>query len=238
MNAGPSAARSNRPDWEGDYEKEVTEESFRELSELVLWSSEQGSDLYLIGGWASYFYHRGLGSRDIDVVFADRALFEKFSTEYYRESGFTPAGGGWDRRFRKNLRAGGRGVRIEIDAAHLDDSPPYKENPARSLPFHLLANHHATWDLGRVKVRIPELDLLVLMKVKTWRDRRWEVDHSAVGPLDLATVQGKIRKDEYDLRNLTPHLRSWSNLWAIADECQCHELAAETFRSLGIDAVS
>jgi hypothetical protein len=222
-------------EWEGEYEKEVTEESFKELSRLVGWTSSLGSDLYLIGGWASYHYHRGLGSRDIDVIFADRGVFGRFLTEYYRANGYTPSGGVWERKFRKMLSAGGRSVRIEVDAAHLDDSPPFKEDRDRALPFRLLTDYHATWKVGPLEVLIPQPELLVLMKAKTWRDRRWDIDHAAVAPLDLATVQGKIRKDEYDLRNLVPRVTSWDTLWGIADQCKCRRLIAETFHSLGIE---
>jgi hypothetical protein len=229
------AEPAERMDWEGEYEKEVTEESFKELTRLSDWSRQQGSSLYLIGGWASYHYHRGLGSRDIDVVFGDRGVFGQFLADYYRAQGYTPAGGVWERRFRKVLAAGGRSVRIEIDAAHLDDSPPFKEDKERSLPFQLLEDQHRTWTVGTAEVLIPTPELLILQKAKTWRDRRWDLDHAAVAPLDLAAVQGKMRKDEYDIRNLVPHVTSWETTWAITDRCKCRRLIAEVFQTLGVE---
>lgn len=65
-----------------DYRKEVTDLSYRELQDLALWSKYRGPELFVIGGWAAWHHHQGLGSRDIDVIFQDRHVIDRFLYDY------------------------------------------------------------------------------------------------------------------------------------------------------------
>lgn len=51
------------------------------------------------------------------------------------------------------------------------------------------------WDVGPATVRVPVPELLILQKVKAWRDRSWDLEHVAVSPLDVAHLRSKLWKD-------------------------------------------
>lgn len=223
---------SDAPDLGDAYSEELTQESYKELQRLAFWSSRLGPEFYLIGGWAAWYYHRGLGSRDIDVVFPDRSLLDSFLQTYYKQNGYESVAGLLSKRFRKRVEVGGRPVFVEIDAASMDEGPPLKEDPSRNLPFIALKAFHAEWQIGEAAVKIPLPELLILMKVKAHRDRSWALDHEAVSPVDIAYLRGKIWKDEIDIRNLASHVKKWNGVWKIAHKYDFEELARDTFRNL------
>lgn len=219
----------------GQYAAEVTTHSYRELETLALWAKHRGPIFYLIGGWAAWRYHGGLGSRDIDVIFPDRRILDGFLQRYYKANGFENHGGLLARRYRKPVRVGDRTFHIQIDAAGIEQGRPFKEDRERNLPYTELETHFADWDLGRATVRIPTPELLVLQKVKAWRDRRWDLDHVAVDPVDVQYLRGKIWKDAYDIRSLAPAVEAWTVAWEIAERHDCTDLVHEAFDELNVE---
>ena len=222
----------NTTGFEDNYSEELTQESFKELQRLAFWSSRMGPEFYLIGGWAAWYYHRGLGSRDIDVVFPDKSLLDSFLQTYYKQNGYECVAGLLNKRFRKRVMVGGRAVFVEIDAASMDEGPPLKEDSSRNLPFTALEKFHGEWQIGQATIKIPLPELLILMKVKAHRDRSWTLDHEAVSPVEIAYLRGKIWKDGVDIRNLTAHIKKWNGVWKIAKKYDFDELAKDTFRNL------
>ena len=215
-----------------NYSEELTRESYKELQRLAFWSNRMGPEFYLIGGWAAWYYHRGLGSRDIDVVFPDSGLLDSFLQTYYKQNGYECVMGLLSKRFRKRVKVGSRTVFVEIDAASMDEGPPLKEDPSKSIPFSALKAFHGEWQIGPAAVKIPLPELLILMKVKAHRDRSWALDHEAIAPVEIAYLRGKIWKDEVDIRNLTPQINKWSEVWKIARKYHFDKLAKDTFRNL------
>jgi len=67
-----------------------------ELKDFSQWYNEKvGYYPLIVGGWAVYCYTRGLGSKDIDVVFPGSeskhtTLFNYFRTHGYSERSRTP----------------------------------------------------------------------------------------------------------------------------------------------------
>ena len=226
--------KDNTSGFEDNYSEELTKESYKELERLAFWSSRMGPQFYLIGGWAAWYYHRGLGSRDIDVVFADRSILDSFLQTYYKQNGYESVAGLLSKRFRKRVIVGTTTVFVDIDAASIDEGPPLKEDSSRNLPFSALEGFHQEWQLGQAAIRIPLPELLILMKVKAHRDRSWALDHEAVSSVDIAYLRGKIWKDEIDIRNLAPHIKKWNGVWRIAKKYEFEDLAKDTFRNLRV----
>jgi len=92
--------------YESLYDEEITDFSYEELKRLSFWSRIKGPEFFLIGGWAAWHYHRGAGSRDIDIIFSDKTIMECFLPIYYRENGYTEVHGPMriERRFEKKFR--------------------------------------------------------------------------------------------------------------------------------------
>lgn len=218
---------------EGQYAEEVTSHSYKELENLALWAKHTGPVFYLIGGWAAWRYHRGLGSRDIDVIFPDRNILDSFLQLYYKANGYENHGGLLAKRYRKPVKVGGATFLIQIDAASLDQGPPFKEDEERNIPYTELENHSVGWEMGQATVRIPTSELLLLQKVKAWRDRRWDLEHVAVDPIDIQYLQGKIWKDAYDIRALAPTVGDWSPVWEISEAHGCTDLIHDALSTLG-----
>lgn len=220
--------------FDGEYAEEVTNSSYKELEILAFWALGHGPQLFVIGGWAAWHYHRGLGSRDIDVIFLDKGVLSRFLGAYYAANGYEAYGGLLNRRYRKRLSVNGRDVFVEIDAASIEEGPPFHEDRNRTIPYTELENHHVDWRVGPETVRIPTPELLLLQKVKALRDRSWDLDHAALGGVEVAFLQSKIWKDKYDILNLAPFIRHWGTVWDICDKHHCRNLVAETFRNLGL----
>ncbi len=219
----------------GQYAEEVTSHSYKELQNLAMWAKHKGPMFYLIGGWAAWRYHGGLGSRDIDVIFPDRVILDNFLQLYYKANGYENHGGILSKQYRKPVEIGDQTFLIQIDAAGLDQGPPFKEDKDRNIPFTELEKHSLPWELETATVRIPRPELLFLQKVKAWRDRRWDLDHTAVDAVDVQYLQGKIWKDAYDIRNLEPRIEDWNVVWGITEKNACTNLIAQAIETLGIE---
>ena len=216
------------------YREEITSPSFTELRSLAFWAKMKGPEFYLIGGWAAWRLHGGLGSRDIDVVFPDEAILDMFLTQYYKVNGYEQYGGFASRRYRKRVIVRSEPVFVYIDAASFDDSPPFKGNADANLPFALLKEHSVVWDLGDATVRIPIPELLLLQKVKAFLDRNWDLDHLAIGPVDSAYLRSKIQKDTYDIHGIANVISDWELVRAIAETNGCWEIVETAFLRMGL----
>jgi len=136
--------------------------------------------------------------------------------------------------YRKSIRVGGNTIYIEIDAAQIDQGPPFKEDPKLVLPYTLLEEYHAVWKIGREEVLVPTPELLLLEKVKAHRDRSWELEHHLLSPSQSQFLRGKVRKDQYDIEGVSRQVTDWREVAAIADRCSCKPRIEETLRTLGV----
>lgn len=242
------AAAGAPPGFAAEYAREVTDLSYQELRVLALEAKAMGPEFYVIGGWAAWRHHQTLGSRDIDVIFPDVRLMDAFLRRYYDKRGFVNVGGFLAKKMRKRVTVAGRvpvdpgrrgqvasqrggEVEIEIDAAGIDQGPPFKEDPRRNLPFRLLEKHHETWDLDGPRTRIPTKELLILQKIKAHRDRTHDLARE-VDPLQSAWLRSKIWKDEHDIRGLAKTGLDWADARAIAQDNDCADLVDDTMQRL------
>jgi hypothetical protein len=208
----------------------MTTKSFEELKSLAFYAKSMGPEFFVIGGWAAWRYHAGLGSRDIDVVFPDYQIMDPFLAKYYKMNDYEPYGGPFENRYRKRISDD---KFVQVDAASFADGQPFKEDRSRNLPFELLTNHNDIWDLGESAVRIPKPELLVLQKVKAHRDRSWDLSRSTTS-IQSDWLRGKIRKDEYDIHNVVPFITDWSSLWDISENCRCRDLIEDSFKAIRV----
>ena len=217
-----------------EYSREITGISYKEIERLAIWARMRGPQFYLIGGWAAWSYHRGLGSKDIDVVFLNQSLLEPFLMDFYRENGYERMPGLIESSYRKPVRVGSRTLYIEIDAAQIDRGQPFHENRGLNLPYSLLQQHNQTWRVGQEEVLTPTVELLLLQKVKALRDRTWDLDHSSPDVVRTQYLRGKIQKDIYDIQNLSSHLANWQAVCRIAESHGCKDLVTDSLRGIGI----
>jgi len=74
-------------DYSHFYATEVTDETRKELVDFIHWHNKiYKHDPLIIGGWAAWAYHHGLGSKDIDVIFpgqkTQQIVLETFLTNH------------------------------------------------------------------------------------------------------------------------------------------------------------
>lgn len=231
---GTPPSQPGAPLLAADYAQEITQESYREIERLALWANARGPLFYLIGGWAAWRYHQGYGSRDIDVIFPNQAILEAFLTEYYVKNGYEKAGGLLAPTYHKPVETPTGTQYIEIDAAQLDMGPPFHEDSHKDLPYRLLEKHNQTWRVGSQEVRMPKVELLLLQKVKAYRDRSWDLEHVAVDVGRAAFLRSKVAKDAYDIQGIAPHVEDWELVGSIADERACRHLIEDTLLKLGV----
>ncbi len=231
---GSTGSPAQPPQLATEYDLEITQESYREIGRLALWAKAKGPQFFLIGGWAAWRYHRGYGSRDIDVIFPNQVILDAFLTEYYRSNGYELTGGLLAPSYRKPVETP-KGIRyIEIDAAHLDGGFPFHEDTKLDLPYRLLERYHQVWRVEGQEVLLPTPELLLLQKVKAYRDRSWDLAHRDIDVGHATFLRSKIAKDAYDIRGLAPHVAEWPTVTSIATRSACRHLVADTLAALGI----
>lgn len=222
--------------FETEYAREVTDLSYQELRNFALEAKAAGPEFYVIGGWAAWRHHQTLGSRDIDVIFPRHDIMDAFLRRYYDKRGFVNTGGFLAKRMRKRVNVPGRAdpVEIEIDAASMDQGPPFKEDPKRDLPFTLLLDHHEVWDLDGPTTKIPTRELLLLQKVKAHRDRSFDLARET-DPVQSAWLRSKIWKDEHDIRGIAATKGiDWPKVRRIATDAGVADLVHDTFARLRV----
>lgn len=196
----------------------------------------KGPEFFLIGGWAAWHYHRGAGSRDIDIIFSDKVIMDCFLPIYYQENGYSEVRGpmGIEKRFEKRIPNRDVEIIITIDATCISEGQPFKEDRKKNIPYSELIDYFRNWNLEEETVKIPIPELLLLQKIKAHRDRNWEFDNQITNAIRSEYLKSKIWKDEYDISNLVPHLEEVDTMWEIADKHKCRDLIEETLRNLRI----
>ena len=100
------------------YSDDITNPSLRELGILAEWYNEKiGNHPVIVGGWAVYCYSKGLGSKDIDVVFPSDVGKNETLLAYFLSHGYSRRKRNFfDEEFVKVLPAGKTRLEIIVDA--------------------------------------------------------------------------------------------------------------------------
>ncbi|HIH17085.1 MAG TPA: hypothetical protein HA252_06800 [Candidatus Diapherotrites archaeon] len=189
----------------GDYRPEVTDLSREELRNFLDWCAKLlGYEPTIIGGWAVYAHVPGhLGSRDIDVVFPTNRAIDEVMDRYYAYNGFK-CEGDLEKTFHKEAMVDGKTEKIIYDATSYERRNRLKEKDSIEIPWNLIETHKERKDLAGLSLWTPSLELLLLYKVKAYRDRSHELLHKGllITPGDRNRLNSKIWKDAEDIKAL------------------------------------
>jgi hypothetical protein len=190
----------NLDDW---YRKEITEESYKELINLTKWCNAiLGYHPVVIGGWAVFHYSKSLGSRDIDIVFPTQKTREDTLMRYYRENGYKEEGL-FVKHYYKEVKTKDGIERIVLDACTHSNENFLHENPKIIIPWKLTEKYYEEWNIeDGVISRIPQIELLIIYKIKALCDRRYDLQKPSTEGLDREYINSKIWKDEHDINEL------------------------------------
>lgn len=178
------------------YSNSITDPSLSELGEFARWYNEKlGNYPVIVGGWAAYCYTKGLGSKDIDVVFLGDAAKHKTLFDYFRAHGYT------ERRrsfFDKEFVKLNNDVEIIIDAVSSNRTIIFEGRKAR-LPWSWAVRHSSLYDLGNSKIYIPTTELLLTYKLGAILGRNIQLRTG----LEFDYYRSKLWKDVYDVVSLS-----------------------------------
>lgn len=215
-----------------DYPSDVTGASYHQLKALIAWCNQKlGYHPTIVGGWPAWKYHRGLGSKDIDIVFPSRRDIDLCMPSFYAAEGYVTPTLLFATDPYKEVRVGKRTVRVVMDVASWEHPNEFKEKPNLELPWNLLKNHTVDWIEDDLSARIPTPDLLLLYKLKAWRDRSHLRRTQVLTAFEAGILDSKIAKDEYDVRNLRPHAKNVPALLGTIDK-RIRDLLTEADKSI------
>ncbi|MFH0715133.1 MAG: hypothetical protein V1847_05175 [Candidatus Diapherotrites archaeon] len=180
-----------------DYGSEITNRSFRELERIAEWLNIHGHHPIVIGGWAAYYYTRGLGSRDIDLILPKNAL--PVLQEYCKEHDYVLNKSPHTRfLFSKKI---GKDA-IELDVFTFDHKNKLAKNPRIEIPWSLAKKDSIEWKIDVGTVRVPSPELLLLYKAAALIDRKFKKQKWALKSLQKQHLDSKIWKDRQDIQSL------------------------------------
>ena len=190
----------------------LAKESYNELLGLLDWFSNFSFIPTLIGGWAVFVYNSYFGSVDIDFVGPSlNGNFLDTIVRYERTHGYEEvrsAGLGIQAAYRKAIsRQDGIVGYVEVDVCTFEaDSGSFHEDPNIKLPYSLCGNLEFLEKVvfnesERLAVYVPKKSLLLLYKLKAFRDRTFDL--KTKGPVINTErrewLQTKVEKDGADL---------------------------------------
>jgi len=201
--------------------KILANHSYQELLSLLDWFYYHGPIPIVIGGWAVFFYNSYMGSADIDLVGPSMGgLFDNTIEGFERSQGYEAISTdplGLETSFRKPIMENGVIIgHVMIDACTYErDSGRFHEDPGKKLPFALCDDQKLLSQVeldARRQMYIPKKSLLLLYKLKAFRDRQYDL--RTKGPILSSQkriwLNDKWVKDGADLiALLDPQPRSW-----------------------------
>ncbi len=195
------------------YAPDVTGASYDQLKALLAWCNQKlGYHPTIVGGWPAWKYHRGLGSKDIDVVFPSRRDIDACMPSFYAAESYVTPTLLFSTDPYKDVRVADRTVRVVMDVASWEHPNEFKEDPKLELPWNMLRDHTVEWVEDDLVARIPTADLLLLYKLKAWRDRTFLRRTQVLSGFEASILDSKISKDEYDVKHLRPHATNLAHL--------------------------
>ena len=178
------------------YSNAITDQSLSELNEFARWYNEMlGNYPVIVGGWAVYCYTKGLGSKDIDVVFLGDAAKHKTLFDYFMAHGYN------ERRrsfFDKEFVKLNNDIEIIIDAVSSNRTIIFEGRKAR-LPWSWAVKHSSLYAIGSSKIYIPAIELLMTYKLGAILGRNLQLRTG----LEFDYYRSKLWKDVYDVVSLS-----------------------------------
>lgn len=182
------------------YVNEITDPSLKEFEEFAKWYNEKlGNYPIIVGGWAVYCYTRGLGSKDIDVVFLGDEAKHMTLFDYFRSHGFSERRKSFfDKEFVKTIKTKDQEIDIIIDAVSSNRTIIFEGKKAR-IPWNWAVKYSIKYKLEKATIYIPTIELLFVYKLGAILGR---TSNLRTG-LDIAYYRSKLWKDVYDIATLS-----------------------------------
>lgn len=182
------------------YYDELTTAVYGELRRVGRWFNRfLGFHPMLVGGWAVFHYNpRGLGSRDVDLIFPDRRNKDRTVNLYMLTNGYRRVRrSAFEEEYVLEVNTARGSERVYLDVATVEDVNRVHGADAE-LPWKLAFEHQRPARIGDVAFYVPSPEVLLLLKAKAALDR----EHDAKRAFDPFHLQQKAWKDYYDMASL------------------------------------
>ncbi|MFA6330354.1 MAG: hypothetical protein WCX64_06805 [Candidatus Micrarchaeia archaeon] len=183
------------------YSDEITGETRNELAEFVKWFNRLfGHEPLIVGGWAAWAYHRGIGSKDIDVVFPGSAAMDRNLVAYYTARGFSQRKTEmFDYAFYKERKTkSGTSVEVMVDAVASNRNVTVTGTDL-IIPWGLAEKHKQKFEFSKdVEAYIVKPELLLFYKAGALIGR----SHLLRQATNKGHYQSKLWKDAKDVAGL------------------------------------
>lgn len=188
------------------YDEESTAASFSELLNFLLWC-DKGLKVkpFIVGGWAVYAYAGKQKSLDVDVVFRESNEMEKAMKGFFKESGFSQEElFDQQKHFVKIIKTKTNTAEVRFDYYCFEDENKLFEDSAVKIPWRLLEKNSTTKQINGLTMNVPIAELLLVFKVKAYRDRTAFLDVRGIriDPAIRARTKSKLLKDAVDIKDL------------------------------------
>lgn len=182
------------------YAAHITDPSLKELEEFASWYNEKlGNHPVIVGGWAVYCYTKGLGSKDIDVVFLGDKTKHVTLSAYFLSHGFVERTRSlFDKEFVKPIKSGESEMEIIIDAVSSNRFITFEGRDAR-IPWSWAVKHSEEHKIGKSIIYIPIIELLLVYKLGAILGRNLYLKTG----IDINYYRSKIWKDVFDVVSLS-----------------------------------
>jgi len=188
-----------------DYYKEITDSTLGELTSFAEWMNKHfGHEPLIIGGWAVWVYARGLGSRDIDVVFTESKTRVRALKTFFEVSGWRQLSEIKGNGFGKQVRTAHGMETVTLDALMRGDVFSVKRLNIRA-PMTLALKNSKKVNLNKAAIYVPVPELLVVFKVIAELGRQ-QMLRTAIGER-AKKLESKAWKDCYDVVSLLAKTR-------------------------------
>jgi len=187
---------------------------------LIKWYNRVvGHEPLIVGGWAAWAYHKGLGSKDIDLVFPGEATMQQTLFDYFKSHGYQERKVDFfDYEFYKHRKTKNGEIDILVDGVSLNRSAQVTGTKI-TIPWKLAEKHKQKYSFGKdadAYIVTPEMLLVYKVGALVGRDSKLAV---ATGHVQ-SHYQAKLWKDVQDILGLFSSTQiDKSTLLEIIGEC-------------------
>jgi hypothetical protein len=176
--------------------------SKHELFRFNAHAENHGIQTTVVGGWAVYAYNPYLESIDVDVITPhDRILdVESILTQ---QCGWIPTTIDipiW-KRFSKHIPDADPLDNVFFDLLSANLVNAFHEDNRKRIPFHICLeeNHYVRRSINDyININVPKKELLFLYKLKSYRDRIFDLRNKANNETERSRLRAKATKDLSD----------------------------------------
>lgn len=176
--------------------------SRHELFRFNAHAENYGIQTTVVGGWAVYAYNPYFESIDIDVVTPHNRILDVESI-LTQQCGWIPTTTDlsiW-KRFSKRIPDAGPLDNVFFDLLSANLVNAFHEDNRKGVPFHICLekNHYVRRSINdHININVPKKELLLLYKLKSYRDRIFDLHNRATNETERSRLRAKATKDLSD----------------------------------------